>query len=95
LSEFLRQKFRLKPNKTLKFRIVESDVEGESQIYWKVLNRGDEAKRRNCIRGQITPDSGNKKKDEYTSFRGEHRVECYVIKNGVVVAKDRIDVPIE
>jgi hypothetical protein len=95
LSEFLRNKFRLQPNKTLKFRIVESNVEGESHIYWKVLNRGDEAKRRNCIRGHITPDSGNMKKDEHTSFRGEHRVECYAVKNGVVVAKDRIDVPIE
>jgi hypothetical protein len=95
LSEFLRNKFRLQPNKTLKFRIVESNVEGENHIYWKVLNRGDEAKRKNCIRGHITLDSGNMKKVEHTSFRGEHRVECYAVKNGVVVAKDRIDVPIE
>jgi hypothetical protein len=97
LSNFLRKKLRLKPDKTLKFQIIEHDIKDDSCIdfYWKVLNRGDEAKRRNCVRGQITPDSGYGKRDECTTFRGEHRVECYAVQNGVVVAKDRIDVPIE
>ena len=27
-------------------------------------------------------------------FKGEHVVECYIVKNGIVVARDRIDVPI-
>lgn len=31
---------------------------------------------------------------ERTNFRGEHYVECYVVKDGVVVASDRIQVPI-
>jgi hypothetical protein len=64
-------------------------------IKWKVLNRGAEAERRNCIRGDIVIDKGFRKKEEKTDFIGEHIVECYVIKNGVVVAKDRIDVPIQ
>lgn len=62
---------------------------------WKVLNRGEEAKRRNCIRGQIVLDDGKERIDEYSSFNGEHLVECYIIQNGVVVARDRIYVPIE
>ncbi|WP_158677239.1 nucleotide-binding domain-containing protein [Arthrobacter sp. PGP41] len=31
---------------------------------------------------------------EVTSFRGHHRVECYILKNRVVVARDGISVPI-
>lgn len=31
---------------------------------------------------------------QWQSFEGEHVVECYVLKHGIVVARDRIDVPI-
>lgn len=40
-------------------------------------------------------DTGHARKEESTTFRGDHLVECYAIQNGVVVAKDRIDVPIQ
>ncbi|WP_171908805.1 nucleotide-binding domain-containing protein [Streptomyces nanshensis] len=33
-------------------------------------------------------------RNEPTSFRGEHLVECYAVKDGIVVARDRSDVPI-
>jgi hypothetical protein len=59
------------------------------------LNRGTEAERRDCIRGDIVSDKGFRNKEEKTDFNGEHIVECYAIQNGVVVAKDRIDVPIQ
>lgn len=61
---------------------------------WKVTNRGEEAIRKDCIRGQIVADNGNEIRVESTNFRGEHFVECYIIKDGIVVAKDSIDVPI-
>lgn len=95
LSYVLSLRWRLKPKKKLKFRVISSDVEGNYSLYWKVLNRGVEARRRNQIRGQISPDDGYKKKEENTEFQGDHVVECYAVKNGVVVAKDRIDVPIQ
>ena len=82
-------------NKKLLFTVVENDVPKPFSIEWKVLNRGQEAQRRNCVRGQIVADRGNQQTKESTDFRGEHIVECYVIKNNVVVAKDRIDVPIQ
>lgn len=66
-----------------------------NEIYWKVLNRGAEAELRNCIRGQIVPDAGHLDRNEETTFRGDHVVECYCVKDDVVVAKDRIHVPIE
>lgn len=82
-------------NKKLLFTIVQNDVPIPYSIKWKVLNRGQEAQRRNCIRGQIVTDNGNHHLKESTNFRGEHIVECYAIKNNIVVAKDRIDVPIQ
>lgn len=95
LSFILRKKWRLQAKKKLKFHIVSSDVEGKYSIYWKVLNRGEEARKRNEIRGQILADDGHNTKVENTRFRGNHIVECYAVKNGVVVARDLIDVPIE
>ena len=94
LSEMLARIIPLLPKKTLEFEIVQINVPGDYSIEWKVLNRGEEARRRNKIRGQIVPDAGRQRKSEPTEFKGDHVVECYAIKNGVVVAKDRIHVPI-
>lgn len=38
---------------------------------------------------------GAEKRSETSDFRGEHIVECYIVHNDVVVARDRIRVPIE
>lgn len=62
-------------------------------IYWKVKNRGEEAKRRNLVRGQIIK-TNSKTHTEATQFKGEHFVECFIVKNGVCVARTKIDVPI-
>ncbi len=94
LREMLARHLPLLARKKLVFRVVEIDVPMPYHLEWKVLNRGDIAKKRDEIRGQIEIDGGHHKKDEHTKFRGEHKVECYAIRNGVVVAKDRIDVPI-
>ncbi len=82
----------LSPKKKLKFQIISNETEGEYDIYWKVLNRGEIARNKNQIRGQII--KGKNIKEEKTTFRGEHIVECYIVKNNIVVAKDRIHVPI-
>lgn len=95
LTQMVSRRIPLLANKKLLFSIASIDVPEPYYLEWKVLNRGAESQRRNCIRGQIVADSGYHQKSESTSFRGEHIVECYAIKNGVVVAKDRIDVPIQ
>lgn len=92
LLNILASKIRLLPNKELKFQIISNEVEDDFEIYWKVLNRGEEAQKRNMIRGQIIKGSNIKK--EKTNFRGDHIVECYIVQNNIVVAKDRIHVPI-
>ena len=55
---------------------------------------GPEAERRDKIRGQIVDSSKRGVRIEHSDFEGEHVVECYVVKDGVVVARDRIDVPV-
>ena len=62
------------------------------KVLWKVKNVGPDAERKNQVRGQI-----EEKGDsivEHSSFYGNHYIECYIVKDGVCVAKTRIDVPI-
>ncbi len=94
LREMLRDRTLLMPRKKLTFSVVETDIPGSYGLFWKVLNRGQEAIDRDCIRGQIVADDGHKRKVEHTNFRGDHVVDCYAIVDGVAVATDRIHVPI-
>ena len=62
------------------------------KIFWKVKNVGPEAERRNQVRGQII-----EKGDcivEHSNFFGNHYIECYIVKNNICVAKERIEIPI-
>jgi hypothetical protein len=71
----------------IKFRIDKCNVPQPYKIYWKTLNRGNEAQKNNCVRGQIV--LRDNIHSEPTSFRGNHYVECYIVKDNVCVAKDR------
>jgi len=84
----------LKTNKKLRFFIVKNSVEKPYQVKWKIRNVGELAYKRNCIRGEIIDDKGNEYRNETSNFAGEHFVECYIIKDEVCVAMDKIDVPI-
>lgn len=95
LRYFISNKFPLLAGKSLRFFISEIDIPLPYEVKWKVTNRGTEAIKRNCIRGQISNDRGNEEIFEDTNFKGEHLVECYIIKNNTVVATDSIDVPIQ
>lgn len=84
----------LRANKSLKFMVTDCSIAEPYTLKWKVLNRGAEAERRDMVRGQIVNSSKPRTRIEHTDFKGAHVVECYVVKDGVVVARDRIDVPI-
>lgn len=94
LREMLRTRMLLKADKSLRFWVTSCTVEPPYTLNWKVLNRGEEAERRDMVRGQIVDSTGPDTRVEHSDFKGEHVVECYVLKDGVVVARDRIDVPI-
>lgn len=94
LREMLRTRTFIRPDKDLRFMVTSCTVEQPYMLKWKVLNRGDEAERRDMVRGQIVDSSRLSFREEHSLFRGEHVVECYVVRDGIVVARDRIDVPI-
>lgn len=94
LREFLVKRIKLLPNKSLRFYIDKIDVPPPYSVKWKVTNRGEQAIKRDCIRGQIIEDAGSQERKETTNFKGSHFVECYIIKDNRVVAMDSIDVPI-
>ena len=62
------------------------------KVFWKVKNVGIEAEKRNMLRGEIY-EKGNSIV-EHSNFFGKHYIECYIVKNGVCVAKDKVDIPI-
>ncbi|MCI5105118.1 MAG: nucleotidyltransferase [Pseudomonadales bacterium] len=95
LLNMLENGFSISSNRSLIFHIAEHDIPGDFDVRWKVLNRGEEAKNRDQIRGQIEKSNNvNKTRKESASFRGDHIVECYAIQGGVVVARSSILVPI-
>ena len=93
---YISHKVFLLPDKDLLFEVVSNNIPSDIpyKLFWKVLNRGDVARQKKEIRGQILDDNGSESRRETTSFRGEHLVECYAVSNGVVVARGRISVPI-
>lgn len=94
LREMLHKMIPLLAKKQLLFKVKENNVPPPFEYKWKVLNRGSIAKTRDMIRGQII-DHNYEERKEKTDFSGGHEVECYVIKDGIVVARDSIDVPIK
>ena len=92
LSDRIKRFLLIETNKKIKFFIESTNCPLPYMIYWKIRNVGDIAERKNMIRGQIV--KGNETHKEPTSFNGPHYVECYLVKNGICVARSRIDVPI-
>jgi hypothetical protein len=91
--EFLQRFPRFLKHMALTFR-AETTVPGSIRVFWKVRNFGDVAERLGQLRGEITESVGLTKHDEHTLYTGDHYVECYVIKNGVCVARALQFVPI-
>lgn len=85
-------KFIIKKSNKLKFFIVNCETIKPYKIYWKIRNVGDFANKNNEIRGEI--EEGKEIHYETSKFHGPHFVECYIVKDGICIAKDRIDVPI-
>jgi hypothetical protein len=93
LSRLLGKGGVLKVSKSLTFFIESNNVPCPYEVYWKVRNVGELALKKDMIRGQILK-TNRGTQCEISSFGGAHFVECYVIKNGVCLARDRIEVPI-
>lgn len=93
---FMEGVFRwLRLGRDLEFFVAECAVPPPFGLLWKVRNVGPLAEHKNQVRGQLLSDNGRMRRTEKTSFGGPHFVECYAVKDGICVARDRIDVPIE
>ena len=91
--KWLERIFPISIGKRLRFHVAYCSVPAPYDLMWKVRNVGEVAERRG-IRGQLLEDEGKQERVEKTDFPGPHFVECYVIKDGVCVARDRFDTPI-
>ncbi|MGG7105197.1 nucleotide-binding domain-containing protein [Rhodococcus sp. 24CO] len=76
--------------RSLKFTVEECTVPAPYQLFWKVRNVGEEARRQNAERGEIN--EYGEVITEHSSFVGAHWVQVWVVKDGVAVATDRQDV---
>lgn len=64
-----------------------TDASAPYQIYWQVVNSGEEAARADCLRGGIF--LGRNERYETTLYTGRHTIQCYVVRNGICVAASR------
>ena len=78
---------RVPTRRDLLFKIVETDVAAPFEVRWKIRNTGNEAKSLGALRGEIHRDDGSHRRRESTKYVGHHYVECYIIKDGVCVAR--------
>ena len=93
LLELLKMLKRYLPhNFEIRCKLESTNCPPPYKVFWKVKNVGPEAERRNQIRGQIVEKGISIV--ERSNFFGNHYIECYIVKDGVCVAKTRIDVPI-
>ncbi len=57
-------------------------------VKWQITNTGEEARQAECLRGNFeNSDDGKNTKHETTSYTGSHSVQCFIVKNGICVAK--------
>lgn len=73
-------------------RLTHTSLPEPYEVYWKVRNYGREAWLRGQLRGQIK--RGQHTHRESTLYKGEHYVDCYLVKDGVCRSRTRVWVPI-
>jgi hypothetical protein len=86
---------KLSKQEKLRFTITSTNIKAPFDVHWKVRNFGKEAAAKGQLRGKIERDKGQHEKTESTLYRGSHYAECYIIKDGVCVARKKTWVPIQ
>lgn len=69
---------------------VKTNIRPPYKTYWRVTNSGMEAEKAYCLRGDFYEESirkGKKVREETTTYKGVHTVECFIIKNGICTSK--------
>ena len=80
----------LKKHLDLRFR-AQTYVIAPFDVYWQIVNTGKEAQDVGQLRGDIflsdTAGTGGIIQQESTAYAGVHWVECFIVKNGICVAR--------
>lgn len=78
----------LPKQRDLRFEPI-TDARGAYDVFWQVVNTGDEASRAGALRGEIVPGNGDRRRirSEATAYTGRHWVECFIVQGGVCVAR--------
>lgn len=69
---------------------AETTLTGRFKVYWQVVNTGREAEAADSLRGGFNLDSavrGGLTHTESTLYRGQHSIECFIVKNGRLAAR--------
>ncbi len=68
---------------------VETNIPRPFKVYWQIVNTGIEAERANGLRGGFDEGEivqGKLTRNESTLYYGDHTIECFIIKNGTLLA---------
>jgi hypothetical protein len=70
---------------------AKTDVRAPYRGYWQVVNTGVEAEAAKSRRGEIfegtTRERGKLTRQESSLYRGDHTIECFIVKDGWLVAR--------
>lgn len=81
---------KLPKHASLQF-FANTDVAKPYDVYWQVVNTGEEAQNVDALRGGFYETSlikkGKKMRQESTLYKGTHWVECFIVKQGACVAR--------
>ena len=72
-------------DKYIKIKFTAPSFRVECLYYWQVTNTGDEARKSGDLRGGFRVDG--RIHTESTKYSGDHVIQCFVVKNGVCIAK--------
>lgn len=68
-----------------------TNVKRPFDVYWQVVNTGEEAQSQGGLRGQIfhskTLGKGGLRQKEFSSYTGTHWIQCFIVKDGICVAR--------
>ena len=79
----------LSKHRSLKFQ-ADTNVPKPFQVYWQVVNTGQEAEKAGGLRGGFdkgTVSEGKLTKGESTLYSGIHSIECFIVKDGYLAAR--------
>lgn len=60
------------------------------RVYWQIVNTGTEAEVASARRGEIEEgkfERGKLTRRESSVYRGDHTIECFIVKDGFLAAR--------